>query len=156
MTPYDNAKFYGYNSVEEYYEAQKHDSEIFLKGLEKKKTYVEKEPVKRGHWIITDDVEHFIAICSECGRTEDSRCIKDMPYCHCGADMRDQEMRDLTNEEAEIYNNMIEAKAVDLQPVIYCKNCIHARKQKGNTIYCIYFGSGPLAQDDFCSNAVQK
>ena len=45
------------------------------------------QPVKHGRWIITDDVEHFIAICSECGRTEDSRGIKDMPYCHCGARM---------------------------------------------------------------------
>lgn len=45
------------------------------------------QPVKRGRWIIVDDVEHFIAICSECGRTEDSRDIKDMPYCHCGARM---------------------------------------------------------------------
>lgn len=45
------------------------------------------QPVKRGRWIITDDVEHFIAVCSECGRTEDSRAIKDMPYCHCGARM---------------------------------------------------------------------
>lgn len=45
------------------------------------------QPVKHGKWIITDDVEHFIAICSECGRTEDSRAIKDMPYCHCGARM---------------------------------------------------------------------
>lgn len=45
------------------------------------------QPVKHGRWIITDDVEHFIAVCSECGRTEDSRDIKDMPYCHCGARM---------------------------------------------------------------------
>lgn len=45
------------------------------------------QPVRRGRWIITDDVEHFIAVCSECGRTEDSRDIKDMPYCHCGARM---------------------------------------------------------------------
>lgn len=45
------------------------------------------QPAKRGRWIITDDVEHFIAVCSECGRTEDSRAIKDMPYCHCGARM---------------------------------------------------------------------
>lgn len=43
--------------------------------------------LKRGRWIIVDDVEHFIAVCSECGRTEDSRGIKDMPYCHCGARM---------------------------------------------------------------------
>lgn len=46
-----------------------------------------KQPVKHGRWIIADDVEHFIAVCSECGRTEDSRAIKDMPYCHCGARM---------------------------------------------------------------------
>ena len=45
------------------------------------------QPVKHGRWVIVDDVEHFIAICSECGRTEDSRAIKDMPYCHCGARM---------------------------------------------------------------------
>jgi len=45
------------------------------------------QPIRHGRWIITDDVEHFIAICSECGRTEDSRDIKDMPYCHCGARM---------------------------------------------------------------------
>ena len=45
------------------------------------------QPVRHGRWIIADDVEHFIAICSECGRTEDSRGIKDMPYCHCGARM---------------------------------------------------------------------
>lgn len=35
MTPYDNAKFYGYNSVEEYYEAQKRSNEIFFEGLKK-------------------------------------------------------------------------------------------------------------------------
>ena len=45
------------------------------------------QPVKHGRWIIADDVEHFIAVCSECGRTEDSIDIKDMPYCHCGARM---------------------------------------------------------------------
>lgn len=45
------------------------------------------QPMKRGRWIIVDDVEHFIAVCSECGRAEDSRGIKDMPYCHCGARM---------------------------------------------------------------------
>ena len=54
------------------------------------------QPVKRGRWIITDDVEHFIAVCSKCGRTEDSRDIKDMPYCHCGArmDLKDGEQND--------------------------------------------------------------
>jgi hypothetical protein len=45
------------------------------------------QSLKHGRWIIADDVEHFIAVCSECGRTEDSRDIKDMPYCHCGARM---------------------------------------------------------------------
>ena len=45
------------------------------------------QTVTCGRWIITDDVEHFIAVCSECGRTEDSRAINDMPYCHCGARM---------------------------------------------------------------------
>lgn len=45
------------------------------------------QPIRRGRWIITDDVEHFIAICSECGRTEDSRDIENKPYCHCGARM---------------------------------------------------------------------
>lgn len=45
------------------------------------------QPIRHGRWIITDDVEQFVAICSECGRTEDSRCIDDMPYCHCGARM---------------------------------------------------------------------
>ena len=49
------------------------------------------QPVRRGKWTITDDVEHFIAICSECGRTEDSRDIKDMPYCHCGAKMKQED-----------------------------------------------------------------
>ena len=50
-------------------------------------TFADVQPVKHGRWIIADDVEHFIAVCSECGRTEDSRDIKDMPYCHCGARM---------------------------------------------------------------------
>lgn len=48
---------------------------------------VDVQPVCHGRWIIADDEEHFIAVCSECGRTEDSRDIKDMPYCHCGARM---------------------------------------------------------------------
>lgn len=45
------------------------------------------QPIRHGRWIITDDVEHFIAVCSECGRAEDSRLIDNMPYCHCGARM---------------------------------------------------------------------
>lgn len=59
-----------------------------LKAIEEKTINdIKKHSVKHGRWIITDDVEHFIAICSECGRAEDSRGIKDMPYCHCGARM---------------------------------------------------------------------
>ena len=41
-----------------------------------------------GEWIIIDDCEHFIAKCSVCGRIEDSRLIKNYPFCRCGADMR--------------------------------------------------------------------
>lgn len=55
--------------------------------MRNKREITDVQPVKRGRWIIADDVEHFIAVCSECGRTEDSRAIKDMPYCHCGARM---------------------------------------------------------------------
>jgi len=42
---------------------------------------------RKGHWIIIDDCEKFIAKCSECGRIEDSRMISKYPYCHCGARM---------------------------------------------------------------------
>lgn len=45
------------------------------------------QPIRRGHWIIIDDTEQFIAKCSVCERIEDSRCIDDIPYCHCGAKM---------------------------------------------------------------------
>lgn len=58
MTRYDIAKFYGYNSVEEYEEAEKRENEIFLKGLEKQKSCVEKEPVKIqpiSQWISVED-----------------------------------------------------------------------------------------------------
>ena len=46
MTRYDIARMCGYNSVEEYEEAEKRDNEIFFGGLKKQKPYVEKEPVK--------------------------------------------------------------------------------------------------------------
>lgn len=42
----------------------------------------------QGKWIIVDDCEQFIAKCSICGRIEDSRMVKDYPFCHCGAAMR--------------------------------------------------------------------
>lgn len=91
------------------------------------------QPIKHGRWIITDDVEHFIAVCSECGRTEDSRGIKDMPYCHCGAKMDiiyeddkiraikvtgwDDDTRNLTDEETDIYNNRLEAEAETIDEI---------------------------------------
>ncbi len=42
----------------------------------------------KGRWIIVDDTEKFIAKCSICGRIEDSRMVKDYPFCHCGAKMK--------------------------------------------------------------------
>ena len=42
----------------------------------------------KGEWIIIDDTEKFIAKCSVCGRIEDSRMIKDYPFCRCGAKMK--------------------------------------------------------------------
>lgn len=41
MTRYDIAKFYGYNSVEEYDEAEKRKDEIFTESLKKQKPYIE-------------------------------------------------------------------------------------------------------------------
>ena len=58
MTRYDIAKFYGYNSVEEYDEAEKRKYEIFTESLKKQKPYIEKEPVKIqpvNQWISVDD-----------------------------------------------------------------------------------------------------
>lgn len=60
-------------------------------------TYIDKmvelavEETKRpkGHWIIIDDCELFMAKCSECGEIVDSRMINKYPYCHCGARMID-------------------------------------------------------------------
>lgn len=48
MTRYDIAMMCGYNSVEEYDEAErrKHKNEIFTESLKKQKPYVEKESVK--------------------------------------------------------------------------------------------------------------
>ena len=42
----------------------------------------------KGEWILIDDTEKFIAKCSVCGRTEDSRMVKFYPFCHCGARMK--------------------------------------------------------------------
>lgn len=53
---------------------------------ELQKVIAEKRP--QGEWIIVDDTEQFIAKCSVCGRIEDSRMVKDYPFCHCGASMK--------------------------------------------------------------------
>ena len=46
MTRYDIAKFYGYNSIEEYDEAEKRKLGIFTESMKKQKPYIEKEPIK--------------------------------------------------------------------------------------------------------------
>lgn len=48
----------------------------------------------QGEWIIVDDTEKFIAKCSVCGRIEDSRMVKDYPFCHCGAKMKGSKEND--------------------------------------------------------------
>lgn len=45
----------------------------------------------KGKWIILDDCEYFMAQCSVCGKIEDSRMVKNYPFCRCGADMRGEE-----------------------------------------------------------------
>lgn len=58
MTRYDIAKFYGYNSPEEYDEAQRRKHEIFVESKERQKPYDEKEPVKIrpvNQWISVKD-----------------------------------------------------------------------------------------------------
>lgn len=58
MTRYDIAKFYGYNSPEEYDEAEKRKHKIFTESLKRQKPYVEKEPVKIqsvNQWISVKD-----------------------------------------------------------------------------------------------------
>jgi len=52
---------------------------------------VEDNERPQGEWILVDDTEKFIAKCSVCGRIEDSRMVKDYPFCHCGAEMRGAE-----------------------------------------------------------------
>lgn len=93
MTRYDIAKFYGYNSPEEYDEAEKRKHEIFTESLKRQKPYVEKEPVKiqsvkHGRWKLTDNPS--FRKCSECGAWWSSditdNCFTN--YCpKCGARM---------------------------------------------------------------------
>lgn len=58
MTRYDIAKFYGYNSPEEYDEAEKRKHEIFTESLKRQKTNVEKEPVKIQPVVRCKDCKH--------------------------------------------------------------------------------------------------
>ena len=93
MTRYDIAKFYGYNSPEEYDEAEKRKHEIFTESLKRQKPYVEKEPVKiqpvkHGRWELTNNPS--FRKCSECGAWWSSditdNCFTN--YCpKCGARM---------------------------------------------------------------------
>lgn len=58
MTRYDIARMYGYNSVEEYDEAEKRKHELYTESLKRQKPYVEKEPVKIqpvDRWISVDE-----------------------------------------------------------------------------------------------------
>ena len=90
MTRYDIAKFYGYNSVEEYDEAEKRNNEIFFGDLKKQKSCVEKEsnsqPARYGKWIPKYDDNHgFHYVCSNCGIISGTK----LKFCFdCGADMR--------------------------------------------------------------------
>ena len=92
MTRYDIAMMCGYNSVEEYDEAEKINNKI-LEDLKRRKSYVEKEPVKiqpakHGRWELTDNPS--FRKCSECGAWWSSditdNCFTN--YCpKCGARM---------------------------------------------------------------------
>lgn len=93
MTRYDIAMMCGYNSVEEYDEAEKINNKI-LEGLKKQKPYVEKETMKHGRWI---DIHEYCKAhdlhpsglevyywCSECNKAEK----KTSDFCpNCGARM---------------------------------------------------------------------
>lgn len=92
MTRYDIAKFYGYNSPEEYDEAERRLHELIVESKKRQKLNVEKEPVKRGKWIRKEgyDPRDNFYYCSECNRiinviSGDS--LSNYPYCHCGARM---------------------------------------------------------------------
>lgn len=93
MTRYDIAKFYGYNSVEEYDEAEKRKHEIFTESLKRQKPNVEKEPVKIqpvkcGRWELTNTPS--FRKCSECGAWWSSDITDNLfaNFCPtCGAKM---------------------------------------------------------------------
>lgn len=68
----------------------------FNRGLSKAPKPKVEQP--QGEWIIVDDTEQFIAKCSVCGRIEDSRMVKDYPFCHCGAKMIGTQEEKLNND----------------------------------------------------------
>ena len=96
MTRYDIAKCYGYNSVEEYDEAEKRNHELYIESLKRQKSYVEKEPIKHGKW------DGYI--CSECNVCADYFISGDFyfdekpNFCpNCGADMREEMKKNETD-----------------------------------------------------------
>ena len=68
MTRYDIAKFYGYNSVEEYDEAEKRNNEIFFEGLKKQKPLAELKPCPfcGGKAQINYAGADLLILCSKC------------------------------------------------------------------------------------------
>lgn len=98
MTRYDIAMMCGYNSVEEYDEAEKRNNEIFFKDLEKQKPYAKKETIKHGRWIdctFYDPCEksweqNYEFKCSNCGHKIYNKPNDDNLFCgHCGARMEE-------------------------------------------------------------------
>lgn len=55
----------------------------------------EERPKGKWHKIKTScDIGHKFYICSKCNReidVMDGECLDDYPFCHCGADMREEE-----------------------------------------------------------------
>lgn len=98
MTRYDTAKFYGYNSPEEYDEAQRRLHESFVESKKMQKPNVEKEPVKIqpvkcGKWEYSEKAfgECGWYFCSECDSPAE-QLYDDSPllskFCpDCGARM---------------------------------------------------------------------
>ena len=68
-------------------------------------------PVVRGKWIYNEkasDLDYYVYNCSICGRQinllYDSREIKNYPFCHCGADMREVKLMTREEKVAELIN----------------------------------------------------
>lgn len=92
MTRYDIAKFYGYNSPEEYDEAEKCNHELYAESLKRQKLNTEKESVKHGHW--EDCSNGWMCSCCERDNT------KDTLFCpNCGAKMDGDRMTKYSKRE---------------------------------------------------------